>query len=211
MNLLKRLGSDDDYSNVRKLLLSGSAPNYFNLYPENVLFLNFNYTKSEKHYYNPSVHEMTDFGQPIQTDSIHIHGTVYKSDNNPVIFGFGDEIDEHYKDLENLNDNRYLEHIKSIRYLETDNYKRLLEFINSNEYQIFLFGHSCGNSDRTLLNTLFENPNCVSIKPFYYKKNDSNDNYSELIMNITRNFNDKALLRDKVVNKTYCEELCVNA
>ena len=210
-NLMNRLGTEDDYSVIRKLLISGSAPNYFDVYPDNILFLNFNYTKSEKHYYNPNASHFIDMDKKVRTDSIHIHGSVYTHDRNPVIFGFGDEIDENYKAIENLNDNRYLEHIKSIKYLETDNYKRLLEFINGDQYQIFIFGHSCGNSDRTLLNTLFEHENCVSIKPFYYKKSDLKDNFSELIMNITRNFNDKALLRDKVVNKLYCEELCKNA
>ena len=124
-----------------------------------------------------------------------------------MIFGFGDEIDDDYKSIENLNNNIYLENIKSIKYLETDNYKRLLEFLNSEEYQIYIFGHSCGISDRTLLNTLFEHKNCSSIKPFYHKKNDGFDNYSDIVKNISRNFNIKPIMRDKVVNKEYCEPL----
>ena len=66
-------------------------------------------------------------------------------------------------------------------------------------------GHSCGNSDRTLLNTLFEHKNCLSIKPFYYIKEDGSDNYLEMVQNISRNFTDMKLMRDRVVNKTYCE------
>ena len=124
-----------------------------------------------------------------------------------MIFGFGDEIDDDYKSIENLNNNIYLENIKSIKYLETDNYKRLLEFLNSEEYQIYIFGHSCGISDRTLLNTLFEHKNCSSIKPFYHKKDDGFDNYSDIVKNISRNFNIKPIMRDKVVNKEYCEPL----
>jgi hypothetical protein len=68
-------------------------------------------------------------------------------------------------------------------------------------------GHSCGNSDRTLLNTLFEHDNCVSIKPFYYQKEDGSDNYIEIVQNIYRNFTDMKLMRERVVNKTYCEPL----
>ena len=74
-------------------------------------------------------------------------------------------------------------------------------------YQIYIFGHSCGISDRTLLNTLFEHDNCVSIKPFYYQIDDDHDNYSEIIRNISRNFNSKSKMRDRVVNKTFCEPL----
>ena len=199
-------GTTEYYFKIRKLLLSGSAPNYFDLNPKNFLFLNFNYTKTDKYYRN-SFEFGVDYDDSPSNDSINIHGSVYQKDYNPVIFGFGDEIDEDYRMLENLNDNRYLEHIKSIRYLETDNYKRLLEFVNGEEYQIIILGHSCGISDRTLLNTIFEHKNCVSIKPYYYQINEHRDNYTDLTMNITRNFNDKAILRDKVVNKRFCKPL----
>lgn len=138
--------------------------------PNEILFLNFNYTNTDSLY-----HKIKYTNPNIIIKSIHIYGTL-NSPANPIIFGFGDELDEEYKKIENLNNNEYLENIKSIKYLETDNYKRLLEIVNSDEYQIFIFGHSCGNSDRTLLNTLFEHENCVSIKPFYYLKEDGTDN-----------------------------------
>lgn len=68
-----------------------------------------------------------------------------------------------------------------------------------------IFGY--GDSDRTLLNTLFEHRNCVSIKPYYYVKEDGTDNYLDIIQNISRNFTDMKLMRDRVVNKTYCESI----
>ena len=115
-------------------------------------------------------------------------------------------MDDDYKEIEKLENNVYLDNIKSIKYLETENYKNLLQFINSGKYQILLFGHSCGTSDRTLLNTLFENDNCDSIKTFFYVWSNGN-NYSDIIRNISRNFNNKAVMRDKVVNKKYCENI----
>lgn len=124
-----------------------------------------------------------------------------------MIFGYGDELDDTYSSLLKLNDNECLRHIKSIKYLESDNYRKMLFFIESEPYQVFIMGHSCGNSDRTLLNTLFEHKNCVSIKPFYYRKDDGTDNYLELAQNICKNFTDMKLMRDRVVNKTYCEPL----
>ena len=42
-------------------------------------------------------------------------------------------------------------------------------------YQIFIFGHSCGISDRTLLIMLFEHDNCASIKVFYHEKYEGKD------------------------------------
>ncbi len=124
-----------------------------------------------------------------------------------MIFGYGDELDDDYKAISKLDDNAYLKNIKSIRYLETDNYRRLLTFIDSAPFQIYIMGHSCGNSDRTLLNTLFEHRNCVSIKPFYHKREDGTDDYIEIVQNISRNFNDMQMMRDRVVNKRYCHPL----
>ena len=101
-----------------------------------------------------------------------------------------------------------LQHIKSIRYLETDNYRRLMEFVESEPFQIIIMGHSCGTSDGTLLNTLFEHRNCISIVPYYYyDKKKEEDHHLELIQNISHHFNDMKLLRDRVVNKEYCEPL----
>lgn len=48
-----------------------------------------------------------------------------------VIFGYGDELDEDYKKLQERNENECLRHMKSIRYLESTNYRRVLEFIDS--------------------------------------------------------------------------------
>ena len=166
------------------------------LLPNQIMFLNFNYTNTADKYILPQ--------KSIFTIN-HIHGQINKPES--VIFGYGDEIDDKYKELEKNKDNRCLNNIKSIRYLEADNYRKILSFIEAEPYQIIIFGHSCGNSDRTLLNTLFEHENCVSVKPYYHKKADGTDNYLELIQNISRNFTDMKLMRDRVVNKTYCETM----
>jgi hypothetical protein len=205
--IISRLGKKSHINEIRKMLISGSALNYFELVPNQTLFLNFNYTFTERLYDNPNSFENYHENKVTVPKFIHIHGTTDKSDKNPIIFGFGDELDDEYKEIEKLDDNKYLENIKSINYLETDNYKRLLEFVNSEKYQIFILGHSCGISDRTLLNTLFENDNCSSIKPFYHLRNENDDNFSDMVRNISRNFNDKAKMRDRVVNKAYCEPL----
>lgn len=157
--------------------------------PEEVLLLTFNYTDTVKQYILASPHALLP-----RMECIHIHGRL-NDKSNPIIFGYGDELDVNYKAIEDRNDNRYLEYIKSTGYHRTDGYRRLLEFAESGYFQIFIMGHSCGNSDRTLLNTLFEHPNCMSIKPFYYKISDEDDNYSDIVRNISRNFKDKQLFR----------------
>ena len=36
---------------------------------------------------------------------------------------------------------------------------------------------------------------------------DGTDNYLEIVQNISRNFKDMKLMRDRVVNKTFCDKL----
>lgn len=163
--------------------------------PDNIMLLNFNYTNIADKYL-PKLDKYT---------VNHIHGTISKPET--VIFGYGDEKDEEYKVLMKKNDDEYLRHIKSFRYLETSNYRKMLAFIESAPYQLCIMGHSCGISDRTLLSTLFEHDNCISIKPYYHLKEDGTDNYRELVFNIARNFSDPRLMRDRVVRKERCEPL----
>lgn len=169
------------------------------LIPNQILLLNFNYTNTAEKLYVKSDNSP-------RCELIHIHGELGDK-NNPIIFGYGDEMHDDYKKIVDLNNNAYLENIKSIRYLETDNYRKLLGFIDSAPYQIYIMGHSCGNSDRTLLNTLFEHKNCLSIKPYYYRREDGTDNYIDIVQNISRDFKDMTLMRDRVVNKCYCQPL----
>ena len=205
--LVKRVQGTEHIKEIKKLLQTEDAINYIDLVPDEVLFLNFNYTYTERLYENSRKYDMFSDNNFPRPKFIHIHGATDPRDKNPIIFGFGDELDDDYKVIEKLNNNQYLENIKSINYLETENYRNLLNFVNRGNYQIYIFGHSCGTSDRTLLNTVFEHENCASIKVFYHKRKDNSDNYSDVVRNISRNFNDKAKMRDLVVNRTYCESL----
>lgn len=169
--------------------------------PFNAVFLNFNYTSSLSNYKITQ----TSFVKEIQ-----IHGKI-DDKNNKMNFGFGDEMDDDYKMIENLNENEYLRNFKSFGYSQNSNYKDLLNFIDSEKFQVYIMGHSCGISDRTMLNTIFEHNNCRSIKIFYHQWKDENgqlhDNYTEIVQNISRHFNEKKLMREKVVNKSLCVPL----
>jgi len=173
--------------------------------------LNFNYTMTIDKYINLAKQYGNDRMYGI-VKNIQIHGRLNDQDNK-VNFGFGDEMDDDYKIIENLDDNEYLRNFKSFQYLQNSNYKQLLDFVESDQkFQVYIMGHSCGLSDRTMLNTIFEHPNCRSIKVFYYEEKDKEgnvlkDNYTEIIQNISRHFNKKKLMREKIVNKTLCDPL----
>lgn len=160
---------------------------------EDTMLLSFNYTRTAEMYLDETTHIN------------YIHGSLDKP--KEMIFGYGDEMDKDFQALIDRNENALLENSKSIKYLETSHYRDLLSFIEGGPFQVYIMGHSCGNSDRTLLNTIFEHENCISIKPFCYINEKGEDNYSELTRNIYRNFSDKKLFRDRVVNKERCTTL----
>ncbi len=175
------------------------------IYKSKNYLLNFNYTSTLSRY-------VTSLNQDeIKVELNHIHGKL-NYHLNLINFGFGDEMDEDYKLIENINDNEYLRNFKSFKYLQTSNYSNLLSYIDSGKFQVLIMGHSCGLSDRTLLNTIFEHNNCRSIKVYYHQWDDKvtgeiKDNYTEIIQNISRHFNKKKLMREKIVNKTLCKPL----
>ena len=156
------------------------------------LFLNFNYTNLIKSYMDE------DF--TINSTLINIHGELL-NDKNPIIFGYGAEIDSNYEEIENLNENKFLDFIKSFGYSLTENYRTLMRFIDFTEYKVVILGHSCGLSDRVFLNEIFENLNCKEIKIYYHKYEGGND-FVEKVQNISRHFKKehKSETRRKIVS-----------
>jgi len=177
---------------------------------EKIQFVNFNYTNTIL-----KLVSQFDGRQELMTNPIiQIHGGL----DDSMIFGYGDEEDEDYPRLEKTGDNNYLEHVKSFRYLQNSDYYDLIRFVNSGPYQVFILGHSCGLSDRTMLKELFENENCLSIKPLYYQwtevyeedgeeKEISRNDYFDKVMEISRHFSVNGMMRKKVVSFDKCEPM----
>jgi len=190
--------------NIEKYIFSPLNPDDFiellepNKDIEKIIFLNFNYT--------PTVN-LYNYGRTIPCELIHIHGEL-GNEENPIIFGYGNERDEQYTLIEKQNRNELLPFIKSFRYSINNNYRNVIRHINSTDFQVFIFGHSCGLSDGTLLSRIFEHKNCKSIKIFFYKESDEKDNFNDTYMNISRHFKDKERMREIVISKeksfSYC-------
>ena len=150
--------------------------------------LNFNYTNTAE----------------IYLDRMHlnyIHGELNNL-QNPVIFGYGDEMDENYSKIEKLNRNIYLKHMKSFAYLQTPNYQKLFEFLDSdNFFDVYIMGHSCGLSDRLLFTHIFEHSKFNSVNIFYYQKSETENDFFEKTQNLSRYFRleSKHKMRTKVI------------
>lgn len=87
--------------------------------PCKVLLLNFNYTPIAIAYLLIQIEELK-YGGDIKAEINFIHGDITKP--RTLIFGYGDELDDTYNSLLKIEENEYLRFIKSIKYLETDNY-----------------------------------------------------------------------------------------
>lgn len=202
-NILKEFINFEDVSQIEEHFNKERNEEIVN----NLYFLNFNYTPTANIYC-----DILKGDDRIECDINFIHGELENKNENRINFGFGDEMDEDYKLIENINDNEYLKNFKSFQYLQNSNYSNLLSYIESDKFQVLIIGHSCGLSDRTLLNTIFEHNNCRSIKVCYYqwideKTSEKKDNYTEMTQNISRHFNEKKLMREKIVNKIFCKPL----
>jgi hypothetical protein len=166
--------------------------------------VDFNYTGSSYLYFWE-----TD-GSSMENSNVNtIHGEIDAKGFKPV-FGFGDEMDEDYQLIENLDDNEYLKFFKSFQYFQNTCYDGILKFVDNEKFQAVILGHSCGLSDRVLLNTIFEHDNCRSIKIYYHLKEDGSDNYLDIVKNISRHFKDKPSMRRKIVSKELSSPLPQN-
>jgi len=177
---------------IESILLEGTGNE--SQYSGDKLFVNFNYTKTMDLYTCMNFHANGNL--------VNIHGEL-SDQPNQIIFGYGDEMDPHYEKIENLNNNRYLKNIKSFGYFQTSNYQQIIRFIEGEgrRFTVKIIGHSCGLSDRILLNRIFEHPNCKAIKIYYYQKNQSENDYFEKTQEISRHFKSsgKGDMRAKIV------------
>ena len=97
-----------------------------------------------------------------------------------------------------------------MEYPKTGNYKTLLNFLDNGripfkkdvydriselEFEVIIYGHSCGLSDRILLKTIFEHKNCKRIYVAFHK---DIDDYFNKTIEISRHFDDKKEFLEKL-------------
>ncbi len=165
--------------------------------PSKLYFVNFNYTNTLKQY-------LRDI-ESIPHEVNHIHGSLCGNYGQPI-FGYADDLNEDFQSFESEKINELYDNIKTFAYNEEANYANLMRTLNEEDYQVAIYGHSCGLSDRTLLNKIFEHKNCQSIKVFYYQEGEKDD-FKEKRYAIYRLFEDKTLLNDRLVNKKDSEAM----
>ena len=83
-----------------------------------------------------------------------------------------------------------MEFNKAVLYARSGEYQRIVPYIyGNNDYEVYILGHSCANSDRALLNEIFDNEHCKLIKYYYYSGSPGIEvNFKEQISNLYRIF-----------------------
>lgn len=157
----------------------------YSIETKDVCYLNFNYTE-------PNFNITSE-----KTKIINLHGTL-KSD---IIFGYGDEETDIYNELMEDGNDVLIENLKLQLYPNTDEYTDLHTFLNTRSYEVFIIGHSCGKSDRTILKEIFNHRNCKKIQLFYYVESEIKDNFQELYNSISRIITDSSKRRSIVSTK----------
>lgn len=151
----------------------------------NSLILTFNYTDTIERLYKENID-----GARL----IHIHGRL-KDDLNPIIFGFAAD-NEDIGFLIDKEDNEFLRNIKRHEYKRTFNEKILSEYLENNKnIRVTILGHSCGISDKLILEQILNHINIHSIRILYFQDHESyfntqinayrimrsNDNYDKIV------------------------------
>lgn len=164
-------------------------------------FITFNYTSKIIKQYTEWIRKLKK-PENVPLDPIFIHGDLL-DENNPIIFGYGDDNSDEYKKLQDLKDKEILKNFKTFQYLRSNRYRQVLGILEEKEdIYVQIIGHSCDTCDKTLLRTIFEHPNVKHIEATYHE---SENKYFENLYNISRIFDDNSLMRQKIVplSETY--------
>lgn len=142
---------------------------------ERTLILNFNYTNTVKSYLQNDA----------KSQLVQIYGEI-DSIVNPIIFGYAADNSEARK-LLHFEDKEFMRNIKKHNYKRTQEESRLRNYLQeNNEIVVSVLGHSCGISDKLILNQIFNHENIAEIRVFYYKEH---EHYFETQVNIDRIMN----------------------
>jgi len=162
----------------------------------NLLVLDFNYTNTFKIYFEFIEQKVIDYLIPIK-----IHGSLTNKD---IIFGYGNDKNEHYNEIKNLEIDEFLEHFKTFKYLDSNNYNLTIDFLDSlDSYEVKVIGHSLQQTDKTLLSRVFNSPKCDKIhllKRSDLEETEKHKAYRTLSFALSRIISNEDSLRDTVVN-----------
>ena len=163
----------------------------------NIYLINFNYTNSVEQYLEESRKNKN-------VEINYIHG---KLDKENIIFGYGNDQNQVYQEIKDLEIDTFLHHFKTFKYMRDGNYMDIFQnaIDKFDEYEVLVLGHSLGATDKTLLDEIFNNDKCVKIS--FFKRRDLENNpddlakaFDTLLYSAGRIVENEKKLRKKVLN-----------
>lgn len=203
---IKTLNSELDFLRdklcdyLKEITIIFSAPiikflkSAFSDYQE-LLIVNFNYTETFDQYND----QLALLNKKITC--INIHGKLNESN---IIFGYGNDQDQKYKEMKNLEIDYIFKHFKTVEYSLNSDYTDLLDQINSDSlFDVKILGHSLGLTDKTLLQEIFDHEKCRKI--YLYKRTNidllkQKSIFKEKIIALSRILSSERDVRRKVNN-----------
>ncbi len=147
---------------------------------KNTLIINFNYTNT-----------IRDYLDGLSSKLIHIHGNL-NSKTNPIVFGYA-AFDSEARMLIEKNENEYLRNIKKNCYKMANNENFIRDYLDgTKQIDVSIIGHSCGISDKLILQEIFNHENIRSIRILYHKEYES---FFQKQVNIDRIMNNDSLFK----------------
>jgi hypothetical protein len=149
--------------------------------------VNFNYTNTLQRLYSTSLSKCK---------IIHIHGEL-SNEKNPIIFGYAAS-DKESRELVMRNKNEYMRNIKKHMYKHAENEAKLTKYLNDfKKIDVSILGHSCGLSDKLILNQILTHENVETVRSFYYE---NYENYFNTMVNVDRIMEDDDKFNKRVVD-----------
>ncbi|MDX1349765.1 MAG: AbiH family protein [Putridiphycobacter sp.] len=146
---------------------------------DNTIILNFNYTATVSNYFS---------NEGWKAKVLHVHGRL-NDDSNPIIFGYAADHNES-RELLDLNESEFLRNIKKHCYKRKDFEPYLKNYMDFQEsFDVFILGHSCGNSDKLILNDILNHDKLSKIRISYFN---NYENYRVAAVNLDRIMNNDA-------------------
>lgn len=189
--------SVENYLNTIDIETDEEIEEFLNRYLKDSLssyIINFNYTSTVKRYVTNSENFTVN----------HIHGSLEQKN---IIFGYGNDQNDHYQEMKNLEIEEFLHFFKTFDYLQDINYDKIYSEALSkyDEYEVYVVGHSLGMTDKTLISEILNSEKCKKI--YLFKRGDLKDNSQKVrrefrLLNYaaSRILTDEKDLRRKLVN-----------
>lgn len=188
----------DDSPEIIKLL-SEKAKDYVT-----VNLINFNYTtKISKELAAllsfRNMRDASDFDKMLEDDAnvFHIHGQLNSSDN-PIIFGYGNDQSEKFKQILNHKNDELLKYFKTFLYKENNVSKYVNDYLIRENIKVIVIGHSLSDTDSSILNKIFKHKNVKSIGLVYHQ---DKSKYKKNLIQFARIVDDQNIIDQKVLSR----------